>query len=81
MSRDLRRRLDRLTGHRLPPDPLPSWWGRAAATLTDDELANAIAWHEADMPPRLRSPDPATLTDAELDAAIMRAGVGRRGRP
>jgi hypothetical protein len=81
VTRELRRRLDRLTGHRLPPDPLPSWWGRAAVTLTDAELADAIAWHEADTPPHLRAPDPATLSDAELADALARAGVGRGGRP
>jgi hypothetical protein len=79
MSR-LRGRVERLTGRRLPPDPTPSWWGRAAATLTDDELDAAIAWHEAATPPHLRWPDPATLSDDELADALARAGAGHRGR-
>jgi hypothetical protein len=76
----LRARVDRLGAHRPPPDPLPSWWGREPATLTDAELDAAIAWHTDHLPPHLRPPDPATLTDAELDRLIARHALGRARR-
>jgi hypothetical protein len=74
----LRTRLARLAAHRPPPDPLPSWWGRHPAALTDAELDAAIAWHTDHLPPHQRPPDPATLTDAELDRLIAHAARGRR---
>jgi len=75
----LRARVARLADRRPPPEPLPSWWGREPATLTDAELDAAIAWHTEDWPPHLRPPDPATLTDAELYRLIARYAM-RRGR-
>jgi hypothetical protein len=83
MSRNLRGDLARVAErlrHRRPPDPLPTWWGREPATLTDGELADAIAWYQAGTPPHLRWPDPASMSDDELANEMRRLGVGRRGR-
>ena len=66
---DLRRRLARLRKRR-SPDQLPSWWGRASAAMTDDELGAALLWFTGRLTPSPRPRDRALLTDDELADAL-----------